>query len=203
MSGIDPMRIKGKIDFSPKELPLITENDSRTMIDDESRDIFFDYKKHNVDEDEIQEFYRSKAKLFEPDLFSNKNNNLINVDMGSKEVKKIREEFNMTQQGFADFLGVDRRTVVNWEQGKKIPESKVKLFKLELEKRRNLSTTNTIIEKIENKTDSQSLDNLNREILVLNDHIKTLKDFLDDKTTMCDIYKNENILLKERLERLT
>ena len=141
----------------------------------------------NGDEDEIQEFFRLKAKLFEPDLFSNKNNNLKNVDMDGIEVKKIREEFDMTQQGFANYLGVDRRTVVNWEKGNKIPDSKIKLFEALLEKKRSLYMTNTIIEKIEDKPDSQSLDILNRQILELKDHIKTLKDF--------------NTLLREKLAR--
>jgi DNA-binding XRE family transcriptional regulator len=120
--------------------------------------------------------------------------------MNSLEVLKIREEFGLTQQKFADFLGVDRRTIVNWEKGNKIPDSKIKLLELLVEGRRNGSEGNLLSSNPEIKH-TPSVDP-NREILELKDHIKTLKEFLDEKTTICDIYKNETTRLKNEIEEL-
>lgn len=40
------------------------------------------------------------------------------------DVFKIRKSLKLTQQEFADRIGVDRRTIINYEQGGKIPKSK-------------------------------------------------------------------------------
>lgn len=121
--------------------------------------------------------------------------------MNSVEVKKIREDMGLNQEEFAAKIGVDRRTIINWEKGKKIPETKVKRLNLLLDEKKSVSTAITTLEKIDNKTDSQSLDNLSREILDLKDHIKTLKDFLNEKSKLADIYIIQNTLLKEKLAR--
>lgn len=118
--------------------------------------------------------------------------------MNSIDVKKIREDLELTQQGFANLLGVDRRTVVNWEQGKKIPESKIKMFALLLEGKKNGSESG--LQKDEIKT-TPSTD-LTREILELKDHIATLKNFLAEKTIILELYKNENLKLKEEIDEL-
>lgn len=118
--------------------------------------------------------------------------------MNSIDVKKIREDLELTQQGFANLLGVDRRTVVNWEQGKKIPESKIKMFALLLEGKKNGSESS--LQKDEIKT-TPSTD-LTREILELKDHIATLKNFLAEKTIILELYKNENLKLKEEIDEL-
>ena len=120
--------------------------------------------------------------------------------MNSIDIIKIREELGLTQQKFADRIGVDRRTVVNWEHGKKIPESKVKLFEMLLEIERKPNGINLFDEKPEFKAFSPN--DLAREILELKDHIKTLKEFLEGKTTIAEIYKNENFKLKEEIEAL-
>ena len=44
------------------------------------------------------------------------------------DVKKIRKELGMTQLDLAKELGVDRRTIINYEKGETIPQSKVKLL---------------------------------------------------------------------------
>ncbi len=120
--------------------------------------------------------------------------------MNSIDIIKIREELGLTQQKFADRIGVDRRTVVNWEHGKKIPDSKVKLFEMLLEMERKPNGINLFDEKPEVKN-TPSTD-LTREILELKDHIKTLKEFLDGKTTIAELYKSENLKLKEEIETL-
>ena len=43
-------------------------------------------------------------------------------------IKSEREKRNLTQQEFADLLGVTRKTIANYEAGGKIPSSKKVLF---------------------------------------------------------------------------
>ncbi|GAA3630529.1 helix-turn-helix transcriptional regulator [Flavivirga jejuensis] len=45
------------------------------------------------------------------------------------DIKKEREKLDMTQKELADLLGVTRKTIVNYEGGSNIPESKEKIFK--------------------------------------------------------------------------
>ena len=40
------------------------------------------------------------------------------------------------------------------------------------------------------------------EILDLKDHIKTLKDLIEEKSKLSEMYKNENAVLKENIDRL-
>lgn len=46
------------------------------------------------------------------------------METNDLDVKKIRESLGMTQEKFAEILGVHTRTVQNWESGSTIPESK-------------------------------------------------------------------------------
>jgi DNA-binding XRE family transcriptional regulator len=48
--------------------------------------------------------------------------------MNADEIKEKRKMLKMTQDDLAKELGVDRRTVINYEKGEIIPESKVKLL---------------------------------------------------------------------------
>ena len=116
--------------------------------------------------------------------------------MNSLDIVKIREEFGLSQTQFANLIGIDRRTVVNWEKGRVIPESKVMLIEMLVEKKRNNNTNAILDENPEKKID------LTREIGELKDHIKTLKSLVDEKTTISELYKNENLRLKEELETL-
>lgn len=44
--------------------------------------------------------------------------------MNEINIKKIREKLNLSQEAFAERLGVHPRTVQNWESGGTIPKSK-------------------------------------------------------------------------------
>lgn len=121
--------------------------------------------------------------------------------MSAIDIFKIREDLKLTQQEFGELIGVDRRTVINYEQGKKIPTSKIKLLELLL-KNGSVSQKEAVSSTNEQAV-SLATDNLQREILDLQDHIKTLKAFLDEKTKVTDMYRNENAMLKEKLDRLT
>lgn len=45
--------------------------------------------------------------------------------MNAKEIKKRRKELNLTQSELAKMIGVSPFTVLNYEKGKKIPDSKI------------------------------------------------------------------------------
>jgi len=38
------------------------------------------------------------------------------------DIKRIRENYNLTQEKFAALLGISVRTLRNWEQGRRVPE---------------------------------------------------------------------------------
>jgi DNA-binding XRE family transcriptional regulator len=48
--------------------------------------------------------------------------------MNQINLKELRKNAKLTQQELAERLGVDRRTIINYEKGETIPESKVKLL---------------------------------------------------------------------------
>ena len=49
---------------------------------------------------------------------------LILLIMSEFDIKKIRNELGLTQKELAAELGVDTKTIQNWERGKRIPDSK-------------------------------------------------------------------------------
>ncbi len=46
------------------------------------------------------------------------------LNMNDLDIKKIREQLNVSQEKLAEMLGVHPRTVQNWESGSKIPKAK-------------------------------------------------------------------------------
>lgn len=123
--------------------------------------------------------------------------------MNGIEVSKIRFDLNLTQTQFGKLLGVDRRTIANYEQGKTIPENQQKLIRLIYEQKKDgknsLKEPESTYEKISEEKENDSIV-LQREILDLKDHIKTLKEFLKEKTVVCDMYKDEIERLKAIIE---
>ncbi len=45
-----------------------------------------------------------------------------------KEIKKIREDLNLTQRNFAFVLGVSPKTVEAWESGRNVPQGTAQRF---------------------------------------------------------------------------
>jgi DNA-binding XRE family transcriptional regulator len=124
--------------------------------------------------------------------------------MNSLNILEIRKSLDMTQEEFGEHIGVDKRTIINYEQGKKIPSTKVKILESILHsglqdsskgKKGTFTTKKEII--------ASEVDSMRREILDLKDHIKTLKELIDEKNKLAEMYKNENILLKEKIDFLT
>lgn len=123
--------------------------------------------------------------------------------MSDLDIIKIRKSLGKTQQEFAEFIGVDRRTVVNYEQGKKIPASKVKLLEILLSNDSvNHSEEKKIILPKKSDVPVETVESMHREILDLKDHIKTLKDLIEEKNKLAEMYRNENTVLKERILQL-
>ena len=92
------------------------------------------------------------------------------------------------------------RTVINYEQGKKIPLSKIKLLEILLSNTPNFANeiiNNRLLRKAEIVVDTSQ--NLHREILELKDYIKTLKDLIEEKNKLSEIYMGENKILKETI----
>lgn len=48
--------------------------------------------------------------------------------MNAKEIKEIRKSLNLSQEEFAKLIGVSKNTVYNYENGSKIPESKITIL---------------------------------------------------------------------------
>lgn len=120
--------------------------------------------------------------------------------MTDLDIIKIRMDLGKTQKEFAEFLGVDRRTVINYEQGQKIPDSKIKLLKILLAnvKGVNGEAKNLISQRVVNPS-LENIETLKSDISDLKDHIKTLKDLVEEKNKLTQMYMSENKSLKERL----
>jgi DNA-binding XRE family transcriptional regulator len=124
--------------------------------------------------------------------------------MNEIDIHNIRTSLGMTQIEFAELIGVDRRTIINYEQGKKIPSTKVKLLQLMLDNGvvANLPSKKEradIKSRLHPETDTE---NLKEEIMDLKDHIKTLKEFIEEKNKLAEMYRSENTLLKEKIVML-
>ena len=72
------------------------------------------------------------------------------------DIKKEREKRGLTQEDFASLLGVSRKTIVNYESGGNIPDTKEKIFKRILSKSTQTDTLKTpeVKSDIENRVSS-------------------------------------------------
>jgi DNA-binding XRE family transcriptional regulator len=121
--------------------------------------------------------------------------------MNEIDIHNIRTGLGMTQIEFAELIGVDRRTIINYEQGKKIPSTKIKLLQLMLD--------NGVVANLPSKKERAAIksslhpetdtENLKEEIVELKDHIKTLKEFIEEKNKLAEMYRGENSYLKEKI----
>lgn len=58
--------------------------------------------------------------------------------MNYLEIKENRKRLGLTQQELADLLGVSKNTIVNYEKGMKIPDSKIPILNKVLNKNTNI-----------------------------------------------------------------
>ena len=65
--------------------------------------------------------------------------------MDAEDVKKLREILGLTQEELAQKIGVTRNTIINYEKGGVIPDSKIQLIQSLFD----LAALNVEVEKIE------------------------------------------------------
>jgi transcriptional regulator with XRE-family HTH domain len=118
-------------------------------------------------------------------------------------ILEIRKSLKMTQLEFGELIGVDKRTIINYEQGKKIPTTKIKILEMMMAKGLLGNPMNNKEKTpIKNEIIIGDTEGLRREILDHKDHIKTLKQLIEEKDKLAEMYKNENVLLKARINAL-
>ena len=195
LKGLDLKKLRIKMSLTQEKLAVLLGID---------KDFIYSFENNiNIPISEkiiINSFFETKKfkeKPFEPDLFNIEQQIEVKqklIVMNGLDIISIREEFKMTQQSFAELLGINRKTVMNWEKGMLVPKSKVLHIDLLVDRWRR---ENSGFEK-----NVEPLETFNSKIEALNDHIKTLKDLIEEKTVISDMHKSENLKIKEEIELL-
>lgn len=60
--------------------------------------------------------------------------------MNAKEIKEIRKNLNLSQEEFAKLIGVSKNTIYNYENGSKIPDSKITILQNLKDKKANIAS---------------------------------------------------------------
>jgi len=108
------------------------------------------------------------------------------LDYITLDIKKERINRDLTQQEFADLLGVTRKTIVNYESGGNITISKEKLFKNIL---RNFDIEKTSSVKGLVAENIKRIDDISLEKI-----LKKFKNIDDDEFALYFDYKKDKIL---------
>lgn len=86
--------------------------------------------------------------------------------MNEKKLKELRKNAKLSQQELADLVGVDRRSIINYEKGESIPMPVMKLLHILLETDYLLKLNSqeiNLIEVKEEKSIEYLIDNLKSE----------------------------------------
>ena len=121
--------------------------------------------------------------------------------MNDLDIIRIRKQFDLTQIEFAKMIGVDRRTIINYEKGRKIPESKVKLINMTIAE---IGPDDIAVLKSKNNPEVKNIQNENklRGISELNDHIAAFKELINEKNIIFDYMQKEIERLRKENEEL-
>ena len=65
-------------------------------------------------------------------------------DVKPVDVKRIRNEYHLTQREFAAMMGVSVRTLQNWEQGRRVPDGPARVL-LQVAARHPQAVLDTVI----------------------------------------------------------
>lgn len=115
--------------------------------------------------------------------------------MNNIDITKIRKDLNMSQQAFAELLGVDRRTIINYEQGRSIPESKKKMLQMIVNNEIQLSESAESTSESQKENEKKLLQEIealraeNKKLIARNEK---LLEALVEKKIVVDYYKKEN-----------
>lgn len=130
--------------------------------------------------------------------------------MNSLDIKKNRKNLNLTQQELADLLGVSKNTVVNYEKGGKIPDSKIPLLNKILSNQNNIVSENNHNIINEPQEEYKSLSGFDKKIIETIDEISKRQSELiqmdknseDYKLTLeiIDLLKEKITLIKKAKE---
>jgi DNA-binding XRE family transcriptional regulator len=119
------------------------------------------------------------------------------------DILKMRQNLDMTQEEFGKLLGVTRKTIINWEQGGGITATTIARIERMLAEGIGDKPINKIsLIPRKSEVNVETYENLRQEILDLKDHIKTLKELIDEKNKIAEMHKIENSSLKQRIEDL-
>lgn len=123
--------------------------------------------------------------------------------MNNLELKNRRKEIGLTQQELADLLGVSKNTIVNYEKGLKIPESKIPLLIKTLYENNNIYKDEKVNIVNEPQEEYQKITGFDKKIIETIDKITAKQDELIKTNSNSEKYKTilDTIeLYKEKLE---
>ncbi|TVM03973.1 MAG: transcriptional regulator [Candidatus Brocadia sp. WS118] len=61
-------------------------------------------------------------------IMKGKSKPLRNIEFPESEVRKIREQYGLSQDKFASLMGISVATLRNWEQGRRKPEGPARVL---------------------------------------------------------------------------
>ena len=119
--------------------------------------------------------------------------------MNGKEIKKIRKNLGLTQKQLAEYLGVHYLTVLNYEKGKTIPQSKGVILQT-LAKKHNIKdfAGNCNVNGNQNINGTQIVSDQSQEIKMLKEKNELLQETIKDKNKIIDFLEKQNKSLKNK-----
>jgi len=114
------------------------------------------------------------------------------------DIKKLREEFNLSQEEFGKLINVTRFTVLKYEKGEVIPQSKVDLINMLFEKLRQGDSTG--LKEIYKGHVTEPVTNYSPDA---NKYIKSLERIIESKDEQIKALQDSITFLKSLVERKT
>lgn len=113
--------------------------------------------------------------------------------MNNLEIKKQRKLLSLTQQELADLIGVSKNTIVNYEKGLKIPDSKIPILTKALYTNVNIENQNQINIVNEPQSEYVNLSGYDKKI-------EDLKKIIEEKKINLEILPSNHPERKQVLE---
>lgn len=121
--------------------------------------------------------------------------------MNAKEIKELRKSLNLSQEEFANLIGVSKNTVYNYENGSKIPASKITILLQLKNNKTNIPKEKTLIfetgfDKKIAETRTQ-IEKVKQEIAVWEEKIKEKPNNKEEYEKYIANYEKQIFLLNE------
>lgn len=132
----------------------------------------------------------------------------IVLKMNELKIKELREKLGLTQEKLAELIGVSRNTIINYEKGGKIPESKRQILN-------NILLKNAQYETVVNEPSSVYLTGYDKKVNEAKQEIEELekklksndpdlsekaKEFIRNIISLK--YEEINLILEAKLDKL-